>query len=213
MNEFRIDWAVLLVAMAAGFAAMREQREWHLKTLPFYLLFTLIIELISRYYRIRSVNNLPLLNIYSVLQLTYFTWCFYLMLKKKFIRIFIVLIPTICFLNIFFVQGVYTFHTYSYVLCVLFIIFFSAYFYYRIFKESIVESLIKEPGFWFVTGVLLFYTTTVSIIGILNYIAVLPPEMILLMRKTLLNVNSLFYFILIITFLCKLNIQRYIRNS
>lgn len=213
MNDIRPDWIVLLIASIVGLRLSKIQPSPYLKSIPYFLLFTLAIELLGRYFRLRSINNIPLFNYYSISQVTYFSYCFFLILGQKYIRILMLLLPVICLVNIHFIQGIKTFHTYSFAICVLAIVIFAINYYVKTYKEAEVDNLLTEPNFWFTTGVLLYFTTTLSIVGIMNYIAVLPPEIIQLVRKTLLNVSALFYLILLIALICRISFRKSISNS
>lgn len=212
MNEIRTDWIILLVTAVTGYCAKSRQQFSYLKTIPPFLLLTLFVELLGRYYRLRSINNILLFNIYSVLELTYFIYTLYLILKRSFIRKLICIVPVYCLVNILFVQGLKTFHTYSYSLSVLLIVYLCVYYYYITFKEAVIENLLQESSFWLVTGFLFFYATSLSVMGVVNYLAELPKEVIHLSRNILLSVNGIFYLILLIAFICPINIQKSIRN-
>lgn len=213
MNDIRPDWIVLLVSLILGFVLRKRQQHTYLRSVPFYLLFALLIELLGRYIRTQSINNVPVYNFFSIIQILYFSYCYYHIINRNYILKLMLILPSLCLLNMIFFQGFKSFHTYTFAVNVLCIVGFSVDYYYKIFKEAEVESLLKEADFWFVTGVLLYHTTSLSIIGILNYIAALPPEIIQLTRKTLLTVNIIFYTILIIAFLCKPNTRKSIPNS
>jgi hypothetical protein len=213
MNDIRPDWIVLLVSLIIGFALRKRQQHIYLRSVPFYLLFALVVELLGRYLRTQSINNVPIFNFFSIIQILYFSYCYYQIVKQDYILKFMLVLPNLCLLNMIFFQGFNSFHTYTFTINVLCIVRFSVHYYYEVFKEAEVESLQKEANFWFVTGVLLYHTSSLSIIGILNYIAELPPELIQLTRKTLLTVNVIFYIILIIAFLCKPNTQKSILKS
>ena len=213
MNDLRVDWMILVVAIILGILFRKKNWYPELSSLPYFLIFTICIELIGRYYRLRSINNVPLFNMFSVLQLCYFTWLIFRIQKKAYIRSFIILVPLICLINIIGIQGLKTFHTYSYSISIILIVWLCIDYYIVTFKKADVENLLKEPNFWFITALLTYYTTSISILGILNYISGLPPEIIKLTRKILLNVNSIFYTLLIVAFLCKIPIQKFIRNS
>ncbi len=213
MNDIRIDWIFLLIAVIIGFLIKTRSAFSYLKTIPCLLLLSLTVELVARYYRVRSMNNLWFVNIYSVIELCYFTFTLYLIINKTFILRLVYVIASVCLIDILFIHGLKTFHTYSYALSVLIIVYLCIYYYYLTFKEAQVVNLLKEPSFWVVTGLLVFYATSLSVTGIFNYIAELPKEMILLARNILLSVNGVFYFILIIAFICQIDTRKFIRNS
>ncbi len=213
MKEIRPDWIVLTLASIVCLPYIRRQKDYYLKTLPFFFLITLAVELIGRYYKLRSINNVPIYNLYSVLQLTYFIGCLFLILKRSFVKKLMLLNLIFCVINIFGIQGVKVFHTYSYTVSAIIITFLCVYYYYYLFKEALVETLWKDSQFWFVTATFSFYTISLTIISVMNYIADLPPDTIRLIRKSLLNLNSIFYFLLSIAFICNLNIRKYSPNS
>jgi hypothetical protein len=213
MKEIRPDWIVLTLASIVCLPYIRRQKDYYLKTLPFFFLITLAVELIGRYYKLRSINNVPIYNLYSVLQLTYFIGCLFLILKRSFVKKLMLLNLIFCVINIFGIQGVKVFHTYSYTVSAIIITFLCVYYYYYLFKDALVETLWKDSQFWFVTATFSFYTISLTIISVMNYIADLPPDTIRLIRKSLLNLNSIFYFLLSIAFICNLNIRKYSPNS
>lgn len=213
MNDIRIDWILLIVAVITGFSIKTRPAFFYLRTIPWLLLLSLTVELVARYYRIRSINNLWLVNIYSIIELSYFTYTLYLILRKTFVLRLMYFITGICLIDIFFVHGLKIFHADSYALSVLIIVYICIYYYYNTFKEAQVDNLLKEPSFWMVTGLLVFYATSLSVAGIFNYIAELPKEMILLTRSIILSVNSIFYIILIIAFICQINTLKFTPNS
>ncbi len=124
-----------------------------------------------------------------------------------------IIIACTCLVDIFLVHGLKTFHTYSYALSVLIIVYVCIYYYYQTFKEAQVDNLLKEPSFWVVTGLLVFYATSLSVAGVFNFISTLPKEMIRLTRSIILFVNGIFYIILIIAFVCQINSRKSIPNS
>lgn len=213
MNDIRTDWIILLVAAIFGFIIKTRPTYTYLKSVPFFLLLTLFVELIGRYYRLRSINNVWLFNMYTVIEFTYFTYLLYCILKRTFIRRFIFFIPILCLINILFIQGINTFHTYTYAISVFIIVFLCIYYYYVTFKEGFIENLLRESSFWLVTGLLIFFTTSLSVLGVMNFIAELPKQTINLTRNILLTVNGIFYFILIIAFVCQINTRKSILNS
>ncbi len=213
MNDIRTDWIILLVATIFGFSIKTRPTYTYLKSLPFFLLLTLLVELIGRYYRLRSINNVWLFNIYTIIEFTYFTYLLYCILKRTFVQRLIFFIPILCLINVLFIQGINTFHTYSYAICVFIIVFLCIYFFYVTFKEVLIENLFKDSSFWLVAGLLIFFATSLSVLGVMNFIAELPKQTINLTRNILLTVNGIFYLIIIIAFICQIDTRKSILNS
>lgn len=170
---------------------------------------SLLVEFMGYYYGRQGINNVLLFNLYSVFQFIYIMHCFEKILDFKLLGSLKFFLPLICLLNIFLIQGPNTFHTYSFMIGSLTVIVLAITYLWKLFNTGKVESLLKNARFWFAIAVLLYFTTSVSVIGIFNYIATLPKSLITLSRIILLTVNTLFYLLLLISMICERRTLRY----
>ncbi len=111
-------------------------------------------------FTIRHSNNW-LANIFNPLEFSFYTWLYLSILekdkKKKNIRIFYVIYLLLTLINIFTLQGIVYFDSYSYITgCCLMV--YCTYVYFKQILLSFSEgNILKNPFFWINTGVLIFY--------------------------------------------------------
>lgn len=212
MMYFRIDLVILVAATLTGFSVYSKSRLPYLYLLPFFLFLTLLVELSGHLFEKRGQNNLPLYNLFSVVEFSFFTYFFKEVMVgdkvKKIITLIQYLLPALCLVNIFLIQGVHVFHTYTYVIGCIVMVGLGMSFFYQLFSMAKKEDLLREPSFWISVAVLFFFSCSVSLIGAFNYVAHLPDMLRNNLRKILLIVNSFFYFIFIVAFLCQTNIRK-----
>lgn len=218
MNHLRIDLIILSSASLLGFTKTSKSFE---KKQAFYfeyfLLITLLVEIIGWIFQQKGKNNLLLFNAYSVFEFTYLTWFFKLVITgrraQKFIAVVYPLLPSACLLNIFFIQGLHSFHTYTYALGSICMVGMSILYLIQLFRSDNMINPVQLYTFWVTCAIIFFFTTSVSIIGIFNYVAVLSKPMVKLSQSILLIVDCIFYLLFIIAFICRNRFQKYTLNS
>lgn len=206
MIHFTIDLTVLLIAIPVGFITFKKSNPLYLKLLPFFLLLTMAVELIGELLQGPGRNNLLLFNLFTVIEFCYYTWFFSEVTHgkrvKRSIQIIKYLLPTICLINIFFLQGPTVFHTYTYCAACLIMVGLGITYFYQLFYSSGRIDLRREPAFWISIGIVFFFTCAVSVIGVINYVSTLPRNIAILLQKIFLLINAFFYIFFIIAFLC-----------
>lgn len=212
MMYFRIDLVILVAAILTGFSTYTKNKAPYLYFMPFFLFLTLLVELSGHLFEKRGQNNLPLYNLFSVVEFSFFTYFFKEVMPankvKKIITLIQYLLPVGCLVNIFLIQGIHVFHTYTYVMGCIVMVGLGMHFFYQLFSMTDKKDLLKEPSFWISIAVLFFFICSVSLIGAFNYVAFLPDILRNNLRKILVIVNSFFYFIFIVAFLCQINIRK-----
>jgi hypothetical protein len=212
MPSINIDVIILMIATAIGFITYSKKNPPYLRVLPFFLLFDVIVEFTGQHVMLAGHNNVWIFNLYSVVEFSYFLYYFrqtiYGAAVKKKIRILQFILPVLCLVNIFFIQGIKVFHTYSYVLGSLLMVGLGVLYFYRLFKNREQLNLLREPSFWISIGVIFFYVCALSTVGIINYIAVLPRAIINNMQTIIQIEAAFFYLFYIIAFLCRTNTRK-----
>jgi hypothetical protein len=212
MIHLSIDLKVLIAAIPLGFLTMRKSNPLYLNIFPFFLMLTLSVELIGELMQGPGHNNLLLFNLYTIIEFCFYLWFFKTVITgtrmQKLIRLLLYSLPIICFINIFFIQGPAVFHTYTYSLSCLIMVGLGITYFYRLFEQTGKVNILREPSFWISIGIIFFFTSSVSVIGVINYISTLPKATSLLLQKIFLMVNAFFYLLLIIAFLCKINFRK-----
>ncbi|SJZ88418.1 hypothetical protein [Sediminibacterium ginsengisoli] len=211
--EMTIDRQILVSAIIIGFlATFRYRHPAYLKLLPYMLLLGFITEYAGVMMARQQGNNAALFNAFSIVQFVFFTYFFYAATPGQFSRRItgklLYIIPAVCLVNIFFIQGYNVFHTYTYTLCSLLMMALGIMYFYSIFKSSARLNLLREPSFWISTGIIFFFTSSVSILGIINYMSVLSRAVINNSLHMLRFLNSMLYILFIIAFICRISIRK-----
>lgn len=207
MRYFSIDRILLLIAVIIGFIFTRKNDKNWLKLFPYILLLTLCVEMVGGALALRYINNLLLFNLFSIIDFGFFIYFFKEATVnnnyKKWMKAALYLWPVYFLVNMFFIQGLFTFNTNPFVVgCILLVVLGINYF-YRLFDSTEHYDLLREPAFWVSIAVVFYFAATVTITGILNYISTLPPRSRYLLHNILYTINALFYILFIIALLCR----------
>jgi hypothetical protein len=212
MFHLTTDLIVLITAIIVGLLTLRKSHPLYLKLLPFFLMLILGVELYGELHQKEGQNNIFIFNLLSVAEFFFFNFFFYQVIpvistRKSINTIGLVLIAC-CLLNIFFLQGKYVFHTYTYIAGCLAMVTFGVIYFYQLFNSQTRLNLLREPSFWINIGIIFFFVSSVSVIGTLNYISIMPKAIRINLKQILLLVNAFFYLTFIFAFLCKINIRK-----
>ena len=217
MQYFTIDKFILIISIIIGLLKSNKLNKTYLNYLPLILLTILLFEISIKLIHKPGENNILFYNIISVIEFTFFLYFFQEVIPfhktKIIIKILKISIPIICFVNIVFIQGIHTFHTITYIFTALILIIIGVLFFYQTFKKTEIVKLQNESSFWITTAIIFFYTSSISIMGIINYAAILPKSIIIQMHNVLISVNCFFYLMLIFAFTCQINTRKSTRNS
>lgn len=144
--------------------------EVNFRLLLYYLLISGSINVTAIILSEYSINNLPLLHLYTVVEaifvLSYFHCIFKEPLIKRVLLILIILFPILCILNFSFLQSIYSFNTYTRPLEAILITFFCLLYLY---KSGFRENWIQEPISWFNMGILIYFPVACVIFITSNY--------------------------------------------
>lgn len=206
------DVFILAITTLIGFLTLTKSDAIHLKLLRFFLLVDLIFDITGYILSHRGIRNITVYNIYSLLELSFFLYFLRETIPgngiKKSIRVLQFLLPSLSILNILFVQGVRQFQSSTFALGCLALVTLGVIYIYRLFKDKENINLLREPAFWVNVGVIFFFTSILSMMGIQNYMAKLPYKIILLLTVLVRIIASLFYIFLIIAFVCQRRTRR-----
>jgi hypothetical protein len=144
--------------------------------------------------------------------ITVFWFTFYIYLVREIIRsprvkqillYCLILYPAIFLVNILLIQGSVVFHSMTYALGCLLIIFSCIFYLWEMFQQTYSGNLARQPEFWICSGLLFYYTCTFPFYGTTNLVMALPKVILrnLLFIFELLNI--LLYLSFTIAFLCR----------
>jgi hypothetical protein len=183
-----------------------------LKFFPVLLLITFIIELIGSNMSSSNKHNVVLYNFLSIFEIGFYLFFLNSVIKpfskRKIIPYLIFIYLILALVNIFFIQGIDKFHTYSYIFGCLFIAALCIIYFNFLFRFTKSPALIREPEFWIVTGILFFHAFSLPVVGIINFIANIPLRLQILLSEVISFMNIMIYLLFTIGFLCRINIRK-----
>jgi len=198
--------ALSFVASLTGFFIQKNNLPI-LKYFTPFLFLTLIAEVYGSYLSSIGKNNAILYNFFST-----FEFCFYFFIisrlissvrMRKTIRSSIIIYVFVALINIFFIQGLYRFHTVTYSLGCLMIVVFCIYYFLELFRHPKSEKLYTNPAFWICAALLFFYCCGFPLYGLIIYWDQKMPK---LMQSNLISIfailNISLYTLFTIAFLC-----------
>ncbi|MES2331265.1 MAG: hypothetical protein V4539_16800 [Bacteroidota bacterium] len=214
-----IDLIVLFVAILTGFAVLRKKDPQHIVLFPYFLLLVLLVEYTSATIQKRhpGQSTVLLFNLFAAAEFAFFIYFFSRAMPnektKNIIRKTGYILPAACLINAFFIQGLYVFNTFTFMAGCLSMVILSVIYYYQLFNQATDTNRLREPSFWIITGIIFFFVCTVSVMGAVNYISLLPAVVRENLHRILLLVNAIFYLTFIIAFLCQINIRKLSSSS
>ena len=134
----------------------------NLKILIPYLLFVLVVEFTAYYMKELHVkNNHPLYNISMPFSTLFYLHLLGIIIKdarlKKVVVMSMVGFLVFTLANIFLVQGIMTFNTYTFIAGGFLIAGFCLVYFVGLLNKSEQVNMLKEPAFWIATGLFLYY--------------------------------------------------------
>jgi hypothetical protein len=210
---FPVQYYVIALGIIAGFTALIQRRlPMNLWLFPFFLVYTLIIEIIGLRMAERVENNSALYSFNSVAATTYYMYLMLFIVHSKRARRVIwgmmILYDVISLTNILFVQKLETFHTMTYSLGCLLIVVVSMYYFFELFQVPRAIDLKKEPLFWIVAGLLFYYICTLPILGAVYYLFTFPDVIASSIEQIINILNVLLYSLFTIGLLCRVSFRR-----
>jgi hypothetical protein len=214
MHSINPDLWILLAAMIIAVYTTFQRRRIERVIISMLLCFTFFVEAVGTYYAWHSWNNLLFINCLSIVELALYTSFFYVTsepgLQRKSILFSGFFVASICITDIFFITGYKAFHTYSYALSAVWLIFVGLWKVKNFLQneKDELQPLTKDFVFWVTVAILFFYTGSLSVVVVLNSLSNFSKEIVRNMHTLLLNINSLYYLLLIIACLCPKRIPK-----
>ncbi len=183
----------------------------HLKLFPIFLLITIGIEVTGIILRLEGKSNILLYNLFGVFSVIFYLYfiksIIHNRIVKRVILASIIIYPLLVFLNIQFVQ-VNSFHSITYSLGCLLIVFACVYYFYELFQLKQYINLLREPSFWICSALLFFFTCTLPFIGMTNFLFKVSKVIAYNLGSILAIINFLLYSLFTIAFLCRIRFSK-----
>lgn len=189
--------ASTLVPILAGFIYYKKINK-ALRVLLIYLCISLVVNFAGNILAAQGKNNLPLLHIYTILELVsvlfYYKYAFSDKKVNFWTRIIVVLFPIVCILNFTFVQSLFEFNTYTRPLEAVIIIFFSGL--YLASQNSDQEEL-SVSGRWVASGFLIYFCSSLFQFVFSNVVSRHTPQFT---KLIIWNLHAVFVLIMYLFF-------------
>lgn len=187
-------------------------RQKYLKLFSFFILISVSVEWVAWYMGKKlHMNNLWLYNYYTLFEFMYLGFFYSLFIRSKriqtSIRYFYFTYPIAYFINLFFIQGLTVFNTYSYFLgSTMILILIIAW-----FKEILFDAnnivLTGEPVFYISIAFFSFFIIEIPYTILLPYFSIHDHAIAIALIWLLKILNIALYILFSIAYLCKQRIQ------
>lgn len=203
-----IEFICFLASITLYFQASIPQ---YLKTFPFFLIITIIVEITAWLLMKERIDVTLLFCFFTAFEFEYYLliimYSIYKLKAKRIISWVLAIYPVLVLINIFFIQPG-KFHTITYSLGCLLIVAACIYYFFELFQSTHSVNLIKEPSFWICSGLLFFYCCTFPLIGLWNQLRGLPSIFLQNLNAILQLLNILLYSLFSIACLCRLKLRK-----
>lgn len=191
-----------------------KETPFYLKAFLFFLVYTLISELIATWLVTHGKHNTNLYNFYGVVQLIFYVYLLSNFIQnKRLIKICRIVQFSYLFLalmNVLLFQKFAKYNTITYAFGCLIIVALSIFYFFELFKQKKILNLSRESPFWISTALLFYFSCSFPIIATVNIIQNVPEIIINSIQTLLLLTNILLYSLFTIAFLCRIKIRKYI---
>lgn len=193
-----------VVSLSLFFRVRRDHIP--LRVFPPFLLLTLIAEVWGDYLWQSGRNNIPHYNFFSTFEIVFYLFFLAKIHRTNNIRKAIYILTPIyivfAFLNIMYFQGYTTFHTISFSVGSLLIVFFTITYFLDLLRFPKSEELVTNPYFWICSGLLFFYICGFPLYGLVNLWADIAPILIDNLSRFINILNIFLYSLFTISFVC-----------
>ena len=135
-----------------------------LKTIFIYLLVAGVTNAIAAILAFTHRNNLPVLHIYTIIELTLFVLFFSQAIDNRPIKQWaiptILIFTSLCIINFSFIQSIYSFNSYTRPLEAIILIGFSVFYFYLQTARETMGRWYDQPETWIVIGILLYFSSS-----------------------------------------------------
>jgi hypothetical protein len=188
-------------------------RPRYLKIFSLFIFISISVEWACWYMaRKLHVNNLWLYNIYTLIEFIFLAYFYSLVIRsekvKNSIKYFLFFYPLIFLGNCFFIQGLYTFNTYSYLSGLAFLLFLIIVYFREILLSADKIILTREPLFYIGIAFFLFFVIEIPYTILLPYFVKYDLDVAMALIWVIKILNIVLYVLLTIAYLCRPKTQK-----
>ena len=203
--------AAIAVAFLASLTVWRPGGPVHLRLFSVLLGLDLCTECVAVWMMMSHQKNSWLYNSFMLVEYWSYAYFFYRIIEfprmKKIIQVYLVSFPVFWV----FVVCLVTFHRWnSYVFNVgsFCTICFASVYYYQLFTRPDLVRLQRQPEYWIATGLILFYSCVLPLLGMLNFLVINFPMIGKLFVPVLDILNIILYSFITYAYLCRITAKR-----
>lgn len=201
-------YIIVLCILVGLITLLRKEHPPHIGLFTAYLFLTFFAETSGYILLLQQKDNSPIYNVYIIINFSYLIFLLRSFLQeegiKKVLSWTIIVFVVIALINLFFVQKWHSFNTYTFVLGSIAMVICSIYYFYHRMKFPDYKNLLRDPTFWIATGLLFFYTCSLPIIGLINFVSNIPRYVSNSFYLINLSLNIILYSLFSISLLCSL---------
>jgi hypothetical protein len=154
--------ASIVIPLAMALARYRSAGK-PLRIVFIYLIIAGLTNVVAAALAFRRINNLPLLHIYTIVELILLSMFFYSVFNnpvvKKWVQVIAILFSLFCLINLSFFQSIFTFNTYPRSVESIILITFSALYFYKQTDRNNLAPWSGQPETWIVIGIILYFSS------------------------------------------------------
>ena len=164
------SFSILIPALAGIFFYKRF--DFKIKLFFFFILVSVFVEVLSDYFAKNRINNFPISHYYALLEYMAFSYLFYHATDSARIKIYIIYVSAIyivfAIINVFFIEGIYTFNSNGRVAESLLLLVSALLYFFTLFKKLPKDSLLRQPMFCISCGVIFYFAGNILLFGVYN---------------------------------------------
>lgn len=197
-----------LLSFLLSLAAFNKLRKTPFVFFIPFLFLTILAEVAGSYVgNTLKLNNHWVYNIFTPIEFVFYSFLFSQYLAtfwlKKIVQVFIPFYIIAVLINQIFVQGFFTFHSYTFVIGSMFMVIFVSFGFFDLLKYLNEIPLYKKPFFWFCVGIFFFYLGGTILNVYFDYLRKINENDFKFFYKTINNsLNVILYLCFSASFLC-----------
>ncbi len=205
------------LAATISLVSFRDRFPLYMRWLSLVWIFTFAVEITGHITGLMNIRNVWLYNFFDIVFYILLIYIVSSRLKSRVVqlisRYFIIAFFLFSLYNIFFIQKLYNYNSYGFIAGGTFLILLSALYLREQYISEDTEKLAKDPFFWFCTGFLIYFGSTVPFFGMYNVLNDLYPHFTKFYHRYIYTLFSVLLNIFIaIGFLCRKSYQNTYRS-
>lgn len=199
---------ILVGIIMSGSLFLKKGTPTFLKAFCPFLSISIIVEVIGVYLSERSIHNIPLYNVFGLVEFCFYIWVLRELISgekvKKLIFGLLIIFPTVSILDMTVIQGINSFNSVTYSLGCLFTIFLSMFYFLELFRKDENFRLNTNPAFWICTALLFYYSVSFPVFVSANLMKNFTPKIGNYIAYAVMILNIIFYSLFCVAFYCQL---------